>query len=94
MLDTTGKLYEHLLRLRLTEVIRNGGELSNQEFGFRRGRSTIGAIQKVVNVYEDINRHCRATPPIIMLATVDVRNTFNSARWVSILETLRSDFRI
>lgn len=80
LLNTMGKLYEHLLRLRLTEVIRNGGGLSNQVFGFRRVRSTIGAIQKVVDVFQGTDRHCHAGHPIMLLTTLDIRNAFNSAR--------------
>ncbi|XP_046753083.1 uncharacterized protein LOC124416204 [Diprion similis] len=94
LLDTTGKLFEQLLRPRLTDAIQKGGGLSDRQFGFRRGRSTIGAIQEVVDSFRETGRHCHAARPIVLLATLDVRNTFNSARWVDILESLRGDFGV
>ncbi|XP_043267691.1 uncharacterized protein [Venturia canescens] len=94
LLDTTGKLYEQLLRPRLTDAMQAGGGLSDLQFGFRRGRSTIGAIQKVVDSFLELDRHCHAARPIVLLATLDIRNAFNSARWVDILEALKSNFGI
>lgn len=94
LLDTTGKLYEQLLRPRLTNAIQNGGGLSDQQFGFRRGRSTIGAIQEVVDSFRATDRHCHAARPIVLLVTLDVKNAFNSARWVDILESLRGGFGV
>ncbi|XP_043275310.1 uncharacterized protein [Venturia canescens] len=94
LLDTTGKLYEQLLRPRLTDAMQAGGGLSDLQFGFRRGRSTIGAIQKVVDSFLELDRHCHAARPIVLLGTLDIRNAFNSARWVDILEALKSNFGI
>lgn len=94
LLDTLGKMYDHLLRPRLTDTIRNAGGLSDQQFRFRRSRLTIGAIQMVVDVFQDTDRHCHAAGPIELLATLDVKIAFNSVRWVDILESLKSDFRI
>ena len=94
LLDTTGKLFEQLLRPRLTDAMQAGGGLSDLQFGFRRGRSTIGAIQKVVDSFLELDRHCHAARPVVLLATLDIRNAFNSARWVDILEALKSNFGI
>lgn len=94
LLDTTGKLYELLLRPRLTEAIQAGGGLSDRQYGFRKGRSTIGAVQEVVEAFNKANENCHAARPIVLLVTLDVRNAFNSARWEDILDSLKNVFRI
>ncbi|XP_046629039.1 uncharacterized protein LOC124309424 [Neodiprion virginianus] len=94
LLDTTGKLFEQLLRPRLTDAIQDGGGLSYQQFSFRRGRSTIRAIQEVVDFFRSTDRHCHAARPVALLVTLDFKNAFNSARWVDILGSLRGDFGV
>ncbi|KAL4121742.1 hypothetical protein QTP88_014193 [Uroleucon formosanum] len=46
MLDTTGKLFERILLLRLNDHLERAGGLSTNQFGFRRGCSTEDAINK------------------------------------------------
>ncbi|XP_046417448.1 uncharacterized protein LOC124178256 [Neodiprion fabricii] len=80
---TTGTFSDRwkvLLRPRLTDAIQDGGGLSDQQFGFRRGRSTIGAIQEVVDSFRSTDRHCHSARPVALLMTLDVKNAFNSAR--------------
>ena len=50
MLDTLGKLYERLIGNRLLEEIKNAGDLSDRQFGFREGRSTIMAAEGVLKL--------------------------------------------
>lgn len=53
MLDTTGKLFERIICNRIEEYYttsQNG--LSSNQFGFRRGRLTIDAINKVMEVWQ------------------------------------------
>lgn len=76
-----------------TTAIQVGGGLSDQQCSFRRGQSTIGVIQKVVESFKDKDRHCHAARLILLVATLDIRNAFNSARWVDLLEALRGSFR-
>ena len=55
MLDTAGKLLEHL-RPRLVAAIRDAGALSARQYGFRTARSTIGAIQEILNAVQVAQR--------------------------------------
>lgn len=62
--------------------------LSDEQFGFRKGRSAIEAIKKVIEVTDKArqqkirgNRFCAVT-------TIDVRNAFNSASWMEIAKAL------
>ena len=43
ILDNDGKLLEALLRRRIRDAIRNGGDLSDRQYESRKGRSTAGA---------------------------------------------------
>lgn len=94
MLNTAGKLLEVLLRTRLRAAISAAGDLSPMQYGFRKGRSTVNAISQVVNAVqlaENRNHHSRR---IVLLVTLDVKNAFNTARWVDILRALDETFRI
>lgn len=93
MLDTAGKVLEKLIQPRLLSAIREAGDLSKRQHGFRKGHSTIGAIQEVVEAVrkaEEGNHHSRE---LVLLVTLDVKNAFNSARWVDMLRALES-FRV
>ena len=48
VLDIAGKLLECLLRSRLVAAIQKAGDLSEKNYGFRRPRSTIGAVQEIL----------------------------------------------
>lgn len=48
MLDVAGKLYERLLKSRLLEAIQQAGDLSERQHGFRRGHSTVGAVEQEI----------------------------------------------
>ena len=49
MLDTAGKLLEKLLKPRLKAAIIAAGDLAPQQYSFRRGKSTIDAVEEMVN---------------------------------------------
>lgn len=90
ILDNEGKLMEALLRPRIRDAIRDTGDLSDRQYGSRPGRSTIGAIREVTMVVETVKRVAHVARPVVLLVTLDVKNAFNSARWVDILGALES----
>ena len=94
MLDTTGKLLEKLVRPRLQAAKRAAGDLSERQYGFRTGKSTIDAIQEVVKATKSTERGNHFSRRVCLLVTLDVKNTFNSVRWVDALEALKLNFRI
>lgn len=94
MLDAAGKLLEKLLKPRLLLAVEEAGGLSDNQYGFRRGRSTIDAARQVMNtawMAERGNHHSRK---ICTLVTLDVKNAFNSARWKDMLEALKHNFNV
>lgn len=88
LLDTPGKLLERLILARLEGEIINNGDLAETQFGFRRGRSTYGAIAEVINIADEAKRGTWRTRELCVLITLDVKNAFNSASWQLILEEL------
>lgn len=94
MLDTAGKLLERLLKPRLKEAINASGGLSDRQHGFRPGRSTIGALKDVVDAFEAAQQRNHFSRPLILLATLDVKNAFNSLRWPDVLRALERKFNV
>lgn len=94
MLDTAGKLFEKLLKPRLGDAIRRAGDLSDRQFGFRQGRSTIDAIQVVVKKVEMAESGNHYSKKIVMFVTLDVKNAFNSAKWADMIDALKNNFNI
>lgn len=89
LLDVEGKLYEQLLLLRLKEGLKDTGDLSKNQFGFREGRQTVDAVKSAVQIArnsQDYTPQCRR---LCAMVTVDVKNAFNSASWQIILDELR-----
>lgn len=89
LLDTLGKLLEHLLLGRLKSEIERTGGLSENQFGFREGHSTVGAIQKVIGLVDRAAAGTRRTRKIPVVITLDIRNAFNSASWQIILDLMK-----
>lgn len=92
MLDTAGKLLEMLLKPRIRAAIENAGGLSKRQHGFRPGRSTIGAIEDVIEGVRKAQAGNHFSRRIVLLATLDVRNAFNSATWSDMIEALETRF--
>ncbi|KMQ84101.1 reverse transcriptase, partial [Lasius niger] len=89
MLDTAGKILERIVHRRIEAAVEN--HLADNQYGFRRGRSTLDAIDLVVNtVRETISgtRWRRGTKKYCLVATLDIKNAFNSAKWDCIMEAL------
>lgn len=90
MLDTTGKLFEKLLKPRLTAAFNEAGGLSERQYGFRQGKSTIGAIQDVVTSFKEAQIGNNFSRKIVLLVTLDIKNAFNSLRWEDVLNALEA----
>lgn len=83
LLNTMAKLYEALIRNRLVREVEGRGDFANNQFGFRKGRSTLQAMQKILSFVKDSSeKYC-------VMITLDIRNAFNSAPWGKIMAKLR-----
>jgi len=86
LLDEVGKLMERVLVRRLTEHLRQGAGLSESQFGFRAGRSTIDAIDGLRACSEQIVQDRR----LALAVSLDIANAFNTLPWDRIGAGLRS----
>ncbi|XP_058128439.1 uncharacterized protein LOC131292350 [Anopheles ziemanni] len=95
MLDTVGKVLERIILDRLNAHLEEdpeGPRLSPRQFGFRKGRSTMQAIEEVVARGREAMAFGRTNARdrrCCMVVTLDVRNAFNSASWTEIGAALR-----
>ncbi|XP_078032620.1 uncharacterized protein LOC144467607 [Augochlora pura] len=57
------------------------------QYGFRKGRSTLHAMEKILRLWDDARKrrhHCA-------LVTLDVKNAFNTIKWELILDALKKN---
>lgn len=97
MLDTVGKVFERIVLDRLNDHLESpqpdGPRLSPRQYGFRKGRSTVEAIQEVVKAGRramSFGRTNKRDRRCCMVVALDVRNAFNSASWTGIGEALEA----
>jgi hypothetical protein len=81
---TIGKVYDKILATRLTYHLEVKGRLSDKQFGFRKGRGTIEAIDKAV---ESLKNAKTESKHAIMVA-LDIKNAFNSAWYPTLVQLL------
>ncbi|CAB0039247.1 unnamed protein product [Trichogramma brassicae] len=80
MLDTAGKILERIICRRLEGYTEAPDGLSDHQHGFRRGRSTVNAIESVTTAAREAVGGARGSRKYCAVVTLDVRNAFNSAR--------------
>ncbi|VVC33691.1 Reverse transcriptase domain [Cinara cedri] len=90
LLNAAGKLFERLILGRLVVHLNTPGlGLNQRQFGFRRGRSTVGAISRVLGIAREAARGAVQNRHLCAMVSLDVRNAFNSAPWEKIDGALR-----
>ena len=88
LLDTMGKLLEEMILQRLQGHMVGGNGLSENQFGFRKVRSTVDAIQAVVDIATKARRGTGKHKRFCALISIDMRNAFNTARWNICIEAM------
>lgn len=91
MINTTGKLLESIICKRLEECVEAAAGLSDNQFGFRKSRSTVDAIRVVLETASDAikgKKWKNGTKEYCVVVTLDVKNAFNTANWEIILNAL------
>lgn len=89
MLDSVGKLLERLLLTRLNEHLDATGQRSENQYGFRRGRSTEDAIGRVIEIARGAAQGATQHRDLCVVVSLDVKNAFNTAPWCLIDAALR-----
>jgi hypothetical protein len=88
LLNSMSKLMEITVNERLKKEIERGG-LVNEQYGFRKGRSTTTAMQRVMDIAAHVNSGAYRNREYCIMVSLDVPNAFNSAPWEGILEETR-----
>lgn len=89
LLDFEGKLLETIILNRLREYAEGSDGLSDRQFGFRKGKSTVNAIQEVVERADQARTKKRQGNRFCGITALDVKNAFNSASWEAIAKALQ-----
>lgn len=90
LINTFGKLYEQMMSARLEKELNLKGELAETQFGFRRGRSTMDAMERVKEFAKFSNSGACKSRELCVLITLDVKNAFNSTPWNGIVDQLNA----
>lgn len=88
LLDTLGKLFEKIILQRLEKFTEGVNGLSEKQFGFRKGKSTLDAILTVTKRAKIAQAKKKGGNRFCGIITLDVRNAFNSADWGAIADAL------
>lgn len=87
LLNTLSKLYEQLIKSRLSAELDRTNGISANQHAYSKGRSTNTAMEAVLNFCDKTYKRGPGWTPAIIL--LDILNAFNSAAWLSILNRLR-----
>lgn len=90
LLDGCGKLLEKLIAERLRGHLINEYAIADNQYGFRRGRSTLDALGHLKRIVSTATHGHVYHHRLVGMLTLDVRNAFNSAPWKSIVEAVRT----
>lgn len=88
LMGNIGKVYERLINQRLIEELDQGVGLHEEQYGFRKGRSTTDAIARILKLADTVNTGPYKSRRCCVLVTLDIRNAFNSAPWEGIIKAL------
>lgn len=94
LLDVAGKLYEKLLKARLTASVEKAGGLSGNQYGSLRFHSSITAVEQVLGHVNKAWEGNHRSRKVCIFLTFDVKNAFNSVGWDDILNALDEDFDV
>lgn len=79
LLNVMCKTYESMIKARIELELEEKKSLSDYQFGFRRGRSTVDAVKWVTDKANN------SKSKWVLLILLDIKNAFNSANWDLIL---------
>ena len=83
-----GKLLKELIQQRRQSLFVGENGLSEKEFGFRKDRSTVDAIQAVVDIATNARSGTGKRNGLCALISIDIRNAFNTARLKIYIEVM------
>lgn len=89
LLPTMAKLFEGILRNRIMAELEVKRGISEHQYGFIPGKSTIDAINEVINIAKTGKKQHWSNRELVMAIALDVKNAFNSASWEHIINKMK-----
>lgn len=86
LLNTVGKFFERIVKVRIERHLTGENELSERQFGFQKGRSTTDALAAVMDVVNKAASSPLRKRELCTVVALDVANAFNTTRWDEIKE--------
>ncbi|GIY37466.1 RNA-directed DNA polymerase from mobile element jockey [Caerostris darwini] len=86
LLPCWGKVLDKLISDRLSYHLESEHKLSGNQFGFRKYRSTVAALQNILNFHDEASRSQQMT----CLISIDMSNAFNTVDWNILFNKLNS----
>ncbi|KAL4083690.1 hypothetical protein QTP88_029006 [Uroleucon formosanum] len=83
LLDCLGKMFEKIIDNRLRGILEGNSGLADCQYGFRKKRSTIDALNHLKRIVQE-----KGTRKRTGVLTMDVKNAFNSAPWLDTMNAL------
>jgi len=90
LLNTIGKLFERIIKSRIENYLETTNGLDPKQFGVRKGRSTIDAVQSVMRKVENASTGPLYNRKLCAVIALDVANAFNTSKWNKIEESLHA----
>ena len=87
-LDTMGKHLEEMILQRLQSPMVGEKSLSENHFGFRKGRSAVDVIQAVMDDATKARRATGERKGLCALVSINIRNAFNTVKWQNSIEAM------
>ncbi|KMQ89537.1 reverse [Lasius niger] len=87
LINELGKTFERVLaeRIFLWQMDNSGSDLSNNQFGFRKNRSTCDALLLIKRITSSAVKN----EGLAFIVSLDISNAFNSIPWRVIREAFR-----
>lgn len=80
---------EKLSKPSLEAAIWKDGDLSVRQYGFRSGGFSVHAVREIGHTIKVVQSGNHYSRKVIILATLDVKNAFNSAWWTDMIQALK-----
>lgn len=81
LISVLGKIYERVILNRITKAVEE--ELSEEQYGFRKGRSTEKAVDTVMSIIKTSEKE------YVLAILIDIKNAFSTMRWEKVKNQIR-----
>lgn len=88
LLNMAAKAMESLIVARLTKETKEKGALSEAQYGFRKQRSTLAAVDRVLKTARAEMKGTLKTRNFVLPILPDVRNVFDNMNWRTLMVVL------